>query len=210
MSCLGTSTLVAFIHQDVYLPQGWTQNLARAVGQLEVSDPTWAVLGVIGVSMRGAIVGRVWSSGLGGVVGNQLTWPVPVASLDEVVLVLRVDSGVRFDEALPGFHLYGTDLVQTALRAGLGAYAFEGPVIHNSVETKRLDASYRRAYRYMQNKWSERLPIPTTVMPVTRSKWPLVRNSLVGLRARLMRRTPWRERCVEPDKLARSLGFEAA
>ena len=43
-------------------------------------------------------------------------------SFDELLIVLRRDSGLRFDEGLPGWHMYGTDIVQTA-RARLGRAA---------------------------------------------------------------------------------------
>jgi hypothetical protein len=204
---VAAANVVVFAHQDVYLPRGWDQRLLAAITSLESTKPSWAVLGVIGVKAHGALVGRSWSSGLGRSVGSPLADPTPVVSLDEVVLVLNATKWVRFDDRLPGYHLYGTDIVQTALSAGLGAYAFDGPVIHNSVEIKQLGSAYRVAYRHVQKKWRARLPIPTTVVQLTRSPWPLIHNWMHGVRAALTRRAAWRTRCDDPVALSESLGF---
>ena len=51
-----------------------------------------------------------------------------MVSVDELLIVLRIGSGLRFDERLPGFHLHGTDIVQSALHRGLGAFAIDAPV----------------------------------------------------------------------------------
>jgi hypothetical protein len=121
--------------------------------------------------------------------------------------VLRCDSGLRFDPELPGFHLYGTDIVQSALAAGLEAYVFDGPVVHNSLPVTRLDDSYGRAYRHMQRKWTARLPIATTVIPITRSGWPLFRWRLRHWGRRL--RSPVvTQRCATPARRAQELGYE--
>lgn len=60
----------------------------------------------------GRNAGLVWSNGLGREVRGVCEMPAQAISFDEVVLILRKDSGIRFDEQLPGFHLYGTDIVQ--------------------------------------------------------------------------------------------------
>jgi hypothetical protein len=201
--------VVVFAHQDVYLPRGWDERLIAAVRYLEKADPKWAVLGVFGVRSDGGIAGRAWSTGLGRTVGQPLACPQPVVSLDELLLVLRIDRGIRFDEGLPGYHLYGTDLVQTALDEGLGAYAFDGPVIHNSVPVVRLDRNYRRAYWYMQHKWRDRLPLRNAVLTVSRTGWPLVRNWVRATkRIWLGGSAPGKPRHPQPAKLAQELGFE--
>ena len=202
-----SADIAVFAHQDVYLPRGWEQRLLGVVSCLEKTDPLWGVLGVIGVRSRGELAGRSWSSGLGKTVGDRLAVPVPIVSLDEVLLVVRTATGVRFDARLPGYHLYGTDIVQAALQAGFSAYAFDGPIIHNSVEIKRLGRAYRAAYHYTRRKWRRQLPIPTTVVPLARTSWPLMKNWMHGVRASLRRATPWRTRCDDPAALSESLGF---
>jgi len=58
--------------------------------------------------------------------------PAIVESLDEVVLILRTDAGIGFDPDIPSFHLYGTDVVQSAKLARRTSYVVDLPVIHHS------------------------------------------------------------------------------
>jgi hypothetical protein len=160
--------VVVFVHQDVYLPKPWGAQLMRSVQALSTSDPAWAVLGVYGSQPNGKQVGCVWSSGLQAVFGAPFEQPRAVHSIDEVLIVLRRSSGVTFDPALPGYHLYATDLVQTALSRGLGAYVISAPVVHNSRPVLYLAADYFKAYAYVCGKWQHRLPIYNNVARLTR------------------------------------------
>jgi len=209
-----TADVVIFAHQDVYLPRGWEAKLITAIDALNHHNKNWAVLGIIGVDTTHRvdathrIVGRVWSSGLGCEIGCLLDFPVRAVSIDELAIVLRKEARLRFDEDLPGYHLYGTDIVQMALQKGFEAYVFNAPVIHNSVPVLQLDRSYRRAYRYMQHKWWRKLPIHTTVVPITRSGWPLMRSWLSTSKQRLFGQLPRTQRREAPFLLARELGYE--
>ena len=131
-----------------------------------------------------------------------------MSSVDELVIILRRKSGLRFDEKLPGFHLYGADIVQTALARRLGAYVIDAPVVHNDKRVKDLGREYGNAYRYLQRKWRERLPIPTTIAPITRWGVPLWR---VRMRDWVMRRRKgvrYDELLPDPVDIARRLGYE--
>lgn len=161
-----TADVVVIVHQDVYLPAGWERQVEAAIARLERIDPAWAVLGLYGVTAAGRQVGCVWSSGLEALCGARFDEPVRVDSLDEVLLVLRRGAALAFDDALPGFHLYATDLVQTAQARGLSTYAICAPVVHNSRPAPFLGDDYFRAYRYVARKWSARLPIDNNVAPL--------------------------------------------
>ncbi len=199
--------VVVFVHQDVYLPAGWEGKLLSAIHLLDAQERRWAVLGVVGMDVDGKFVGRAWSNGLQYEINQPVSGPTPVQSLDEIVLVLKRSSGVRFDADIPGFHLYGTDIAQSAWAAGLEACVFDGPVVHNSLPVLRLDASYRRAYRAIQRKWRSRLPLGTTVVAVTRWGWPLFRAA-VRLRWLGLRRVPVRHRHDQPGAVARQRNYE--
>src|SRR5690606_36920657 len=110
--------LVAFVHQDVYLPGSWLERLACAVDKVSRIDPSWALLAPYGVLPDGRHVGCVWDSGIGRLLGSPPPEPVPVVSVDELAFVVRRSAGLRFDEALPGFHLYGTDIVLALTQIG--------------------------------------------------------------------------------------------
>ncbi|PKP92110.1 MAG: hypothetical protein CVT75_08210 [Alphaproteobacteria bacterium HGW-Alphaproteobacteria-14] len=161
-------------HQDVYLPQGWLDLAKAKLTALDRSHPDWMVAGPYGVQADGRHVGRVWDVGLDRELGAAGFPPTPIVSLDELLLVLRRDNPFRFDPDLPHFHLYGTDLVQSALCTGRSAWALEMPVVHNSQLVASLSGGYTLAYRYACRKWKQRLPIPTTVVPVTRNPIPLL------------------------------------
>lgn len=200
-------------HQDVYLPKNWVGTLLDTIGRIERTDRDWGVLGVYGVQPDGAHAGRVWSSGLGREVGAPFDAPVAVGSLDELLLVVNMAAELRFDEALPGFHLYGTDIVQIARAAGKSAYVIHAPVVHNSVPVVSLSGAYMTAYRYMARKWRAHLPIHTAVATIRRPVLLQVARNIRrsglrrdrGYQARVAAFDEFRK---DPASLARRLGYE--
>jgi len=203
--------IVIFAHQDVYFPRGWEKKLLLAIETLEKRGESWGVLGVIGSNKKAKLVGGAWSNGLQWKIQSQkFDSPAPVRTFDEIVLILRKDAGLRFDDNLPGFHLYGTDIALMAIKAGLGAYVFDAPVIHNSIWRKKLGLSYCAAYRYMQRKWRDELPVYTLVLPITRSNWPLLKNWMRERKKWLVRQVkpmPPRIRYPDPAGKARECGY---
>ncbi len=203
--------VVIFAHQDVYIPAEWENAITRNISYLDAMDPDWAVLGVYGVMNSGGHVGYVWSSGLNKVLGTRFNTPVPVESLDELLIIVKRSSGVIFDDQLTGYHLYGTDLVQTARSRNRTAYAICAPVVHNSLPSLYLRNDYFDAYKYVAHKWKANLPIVTCVAPITRSP-------IFYLRLRLRHKlSEWRcrnvtrqglDRCYDSLKIAKQLGFE--
>jgi Glycosyltransferase like family len=200
--------VIVLAHQDVYLPRGWDQRLTTCISTLQAEGTDWGVLGVYGVRASSEHAGQVWSTGLQRELDSRVETPQEIVSLDELVLVIKRDDRLRFDEALPGFHLYGTDIVQTALDRGMSTFVFPGPVIHNSSPVRRLPSIYWQAHRYLSEKWRQRLPIPTcTVALPTRVKDRMrffarhVRNST------LTRPEPV-PRLEDPAAKARELGYE--
>jgi len=205
--------VAVFAHQDVYLPRGFEACLARQIAALAAHDPGWAVAGVYGISAEGRRVGRVWSSGLGCEIGTPPPGPVPVQSLDELLLIVNRASGIGFDPGLPGFHLYGTDIVQSALAAGHGAYAIDLAVVHNSVPVRSLRGAFLKAHDHMRRKWRDRLPIRTPVTRITwhglDTRWQQLRQFGPTARAAARRRAAAAARPrPDPAAIARRLGYE--
>jgi hypothetical protein len=160
--------LVLFVHQDVYLPEGWFDDLERCLTFLKETGAPWGILGCFG-SRRAAPggLGRLYTTGLGRL-GRWLTQPEPVETLDEAILVMRKSSGLRFDERLPHFHLYGADICLAARAKGLTSYAFQGFLVHNTNQLMSLPAEFYDCYRYIKRKWSRFLPIYTACVTITR------------------------------------------
>ena len=144
---------------------------------------------------------------LGFVIGGPFDFPQEIASLDEVVLIVRRSSGISFDPALPTFHLYGTDIVLKALRLGMKSYVVDLPVIHNTKYGYWLDRNYTTGYRFMVRKWKSVLPWPTVILPLTRNPFVFLFRQL-----RLLYKTICRSSTVHPpldcpDVKAHELGF---
>lgn len=191
-------------HQDVYLPAGWLERATAVLGALDEQHPEWLVAGPHGVDFDGHQAGRTFDVAMGQELGEAGFAPTAVASLDEHLLILSRSSAYRFDEGLPGFHLYGTDLVQTAWTTGRSAWAVELPVVHNNRPVGSLAGGYSRAYAYARRKWRARLPIPTTICPLTRNPLPLWRARWRA--ARSPERPPHMP--VDSAAVARLAGYE--
>ncbi len=198
---------IVLAHQDVYLPEGTLDRLAGALAELTARDPDWAVAGVIGQEQSGVLVGRTWSSGLGKLFGGEAPLPARVATLDEMLLIVRRSAGVRFDEDLPSFHLFGTDIVQTARYAGKSSWAIDLPVIHFSRPVINLGGGYRASWLYLRKKWKADLPLTNLVCPVTRSPLSIF---LKDFRIRKLNRgrRDRGETNGDPAQIAHQLGLE--
>jgi hypothetical protein len=142
--------------------------------------------------------------------GTKFSKPEPVVSVDELLIILRKSSGIRFDETLPGHHLYGTDIVQTALSVGRSAYVICAPVIHNSRPVLYLPDEYFSAYDYEVWKWRDRLPIANCIEPLTASRktrWKMKARQLLGKIRNVHRSRASLDRHLDCVKKATALGL---
>lgn len=183
------SDILVFVHQDVYLPARWLERVDDAIRALDETGVQWGVLGSFG-SKRDAAggVGRVFTNGLG-LHGNPIGSPEPVETLDEIVLIFRKSSGLRFDPDLPYFHMYGVDICLSARDAGLTNYAIPGFCVHNTNQLLELPSEFYRCYRFIKRKWARYLPIATSCMTVTRFDGELRRKQLNEFLARAFHKT---------------------
>jgi hypothetical protein len=182
-----TNDLIVFCHQDIFLPETWLPDLSRALDWLEVNDPNWGVLGCYGETLNDHGRGYIYSSGRG-VLGTPSAPPEPVQTLDEIVLILRKSSGLRFDERLPHFHLYGADICLRAARRGLKNYAISAFCVHNTNQTLVLPAEFYECYKHIKRTWREQLPVQTTCIRITANTMPLYGRRLHELYLRFIRR----------------------
>jgi GT2 family glycosyltransferase len=151
---------VVFSHQDVLFPTGWRTSVTRMLSSMPDSV---AVVGLVGTRVDGRYRGHIVDPN-----GRSYWGPLPadVLALDEVVLVLRRGSGLRFDEEVPGFHCYGTDLCLRARSRGLRVMAVDAAVRHLS--SGRIDESYDKAARWILERWGKEfgyiIPTPATIL----------------------------------------------
>lgn len=179
--------LIVFAHQDIILPESWLSQVTEALDHLDVKDPKWGVLGCYGKSADGKGWGHLYSSGRG-VFGGPFKEPVPVQTLDEIVLILRRSSGLRFDERLPHFHLYGSDICLTAAKRGMRSYAISAFCIHNTHQYLVLPKEFYECCRHVKRIWKDALPIQTTCIAISQSGLPIhirrFREKLLRLRGK--------------------------
>jgi hypothetical protein len=196
-----------FAHQDVYLPRGWFEKLETEIDRLSETDPEWAVAGLAAVRADGSWCGHLWDSGLGRV-GCPFGKPVAVASLDELLLIIRRGANVSFDPELPRFHLYGTDIVLTAYSQGKSAYVVDVPAVHNCKAGRRIGPDYVESYEFMVNKWRRQLPWPTLIHPLMNNRLRLAFRRLRVRYKAIFRASTMFGPVPDPAAKARELGFE--
>jgi hypothetical protein len=92
--------------------------------------------------------------------------PARVATLDELLLVVRRDSPLRFDPAL-GFHLYGADICLQAAECGLAVVAIGALCQHNS-RSIGLPEAFCQSAAVFARKRSHRLPVVTPCVIIDR------------------------------------------
>lgn len=164
--------LIVFAHQDILFLETWLDDLQRALDYLDEADPNWGVLGCMGGTADGGSRGLVYSHGLG-MIGRPLAQPAPVQTLDEIVLVIRKSSGLRFDTRLRHFHFYGAEICLSAAKVGMKSYVIPSFCIHNTQLNLILPREFYRSYWELKRIWKEFLPIQTTCIRMTRFNLPL-------------------------------------
>ncbi|MEZ5437928.1 MAG: sulfatase-like hydrolase/transferase [Lysobacteraceae bacterium] len=186
-SARASGELIIFCHQDVYFPPDWEIQLEASITQLDEADPAWGVIGSVGIALKDAenpysrrVVGHWCDPGGYRRIGEL---PARVQSLDEQWMGIRVSKMLSFDESLPGFHCYGVDICQSAMRKGLNCYAIDAFVWHkyrlsngrmpmspgdSEKITHRRSTEFiddaNRSYQYVAAKWREELPFFSTSM----------------------------------------------
>jgi hypothetical protein len=156
-----------FAHQDVIFPASWLTDLERALDKLDRTDPNWGVLGCFGETANAQGRGHVYMPGLG-IVGVPSENPEPVQTLDEIVLIIKKSSGLRFDPNLPHFHFYGADICLRANRLGRKSYAISAFCLHNTQFNLVLPREFYTCYRHIKREWRDQLPIQTTCVRITK------------------------------------------
>lgn len=205
----GTSgEVMVFVHQDVYLPAGWLQKLEQALEWLGQNDANWGVVGLFGTQRNGVGQGHIYSTGLQRVLGEEFEGARPVETLDEVMLILRRDSGLKFDEQMSGFHLYGGDICLQAAKQGMKSYAISALCVHNTNGIALLPRAYWHSYLFMRRKWWKQLPVSTPCMPLTRWGGPAWRYLIKRPLQLALRRVHPGRRAADPGAVWRKVVAE--
>ena len=161
-------------HQDVYLPEGWSQRFLAALAAAETRLGPLAVVGVYGVQGTGGLAVRAGHVlHRGELLKEPTALPCLVDSLDELLFAVRTDSGLRLDPAL-GFDFYATDLVLQAQARGLQCAALDAFCEHWSATPGRnvpaaVGERIIRSAAVFERKWQHRLPVSTSCFNIDRA-----------------------------------------
>lgn len=202
--------VLVFVHQDVFLPKGWDERLRQVLNNLSEQDPDWAVAGAWGVHPSGNRSGHLFCVGLGQELGSDFIKGHEVRTLDEVLLIVRKSSGVRFDEKLSGYHFYGTDICLEAERLGKKCYAISAFCIHNTNGYSLLPWDFWKSYFRLRRKWKARLPIVTPCTKITIGCWPMIRWNIGKWKSILLGRDNPGKRVADPAGLYQKLAGQIA
>ena len=182
--------VVVLVHQDVYLHD--LDRLAACAAALE--DERWGILGANGVTADRTSVGRLRDRVI--LIGESAPDPVPVDTLDEVLLIARRDDLLReplSEEPELAWHAYAVEYSLRVRAAGRLAGAVDTAITHNSMSTNlaRLD----EAHRHVGDLYPALVPIHTTcgtVDPGARDwgRLPLIRDH------------GWRRRWLQQSRIA--------
>ena len=195
--------ILVFAHQDVYLPEGWGAALEKALEVLSKQDPDWGVLGVWGLDAAGKGAGDVYCTFAMKRLGGPFEGVSEVRTLDEVMLIVRKSSGLKFDEQMKGYHLYGTDICLQAQQRGMKCYAVSAFCVHNTNGYNLLPLEFWKYYFFIRRKWRAALPIFAPCAKITFGCWPMIKwNIRRRLNIMLKRHKPGK-RVADPGQLYR-------
>jgi hypothetical protein len=203
--------VVVFVHQDVYLPSHWLNDLGRTINALDGANKPWGVIGCFGVRANATKgLGSVYSNGWG-LQGRVINEPEKVETLDEIVLVVRKSSGLQFDGFLPYYHMYGVDLCLVARSKGLENYVMPTFCVHNTRQLLVLPAEFFACYRYIKRKWPQYLPIHSSCITISKLDGHYIRKRTEALTALLTRKqSAGAARLVDPRSVLSQVNIGAS
>jgi len=154
--------IVVFCHQDVIFPPNWVNMLNDQISIVTKINKNWGVMGLFGITANGKQAGHVIDR-----FGYFFCPPLPceVMSLDELCLIIRKSSGLRFDERLGGFHFYGADLCLQAKVKGLPNVAIDACVQH--LGQGNVNEDFRNIAKKLYKKWSNNNDCPFPFIQTT-------------------------------------------
>jgi len=164
--------LIIYLHEDMFLPDGFFPSLNKTLYELEKHDPNWGVVGVAGASAKYGHINRGYQ-GTVGTLGKKWHKWIPMSekdgpffqeaeTLDECLLIVKKDCKFIFDEEIPSsHHMFGADLCLQSRSRGMKNYCLNAHAHHNSPR-KGVQQGLTESCEYIKKKWHKMLPILTT------------------------------------------------
>ena len=169
--------IVVLCHQDVLFYNNWVDLLFKRIGEVEEKNKRWGVIGTAGITVKDDTLGVVhnlkgraqWRSSKGATV-------YPVQTLDEHCMVIKKNSGLRFDaRTFSGFHFYGADICLNALSKKMQNYGILCPLVHDSASGSIASGKqeFMKFLNALRIKWQKRfnhIRTPTSLIRKKRVK----------------------------------------
>lgn len=168
---------LVWVHQDVYLPAGWDQTFIAALATAKQQFAQLAVAGVYGIAAGACDASNTRRAGhvldRGQLLQEPVDLPCLASSLDELLIAVRVDAGLRADPDL-GFDFYGTDLCLAAAQKGLQAVVLDACCEHwadtpHAGFSPALLERIRHSGSHFEQKWAAALPLTTPCLTIAQA-----------------------------------------
>lgn len=140
---------VIICHQDIVLLEDGIQQLDQRIKELNLLDPSWAVLGNAGVTKLNHPAIHI-THPLPEGENRAGDLPAKVHSLDENFILVKNSANLCVSHDLSGFHLYGTDLCRVARVVGRTCWAVDFNLLHKGLG--KLDFSFFELCGQLENK----------------------------------------------------------
>ncbi len=156
-------------HQDMFYRRGWLEQVKEQISKL---PDTWAVAGIIGKDMKGAICGRLHDMRVPLLFYSAHSFPEPASCFDECCIIVNLKKKFRFDETMEGFDLYGTLCVLQAKEAGYTAWIIDAFAEHYCMRSFSWypDAEFEKWFKWLHQRFPNADRIDTTVLGVPREE----------------------------------------
>jgi len=169
------ATWLVWVHQDVFLPEGWDRRFCLALDAALQKFPKLAVAGVYGLAGAGTAARRVGHVlDRGKPLHEDTVMPCLVDSLDELLFAVRIDSKLKLDPAL-GFDFYATDLVLQAQQQRWQCAVIDACCEHwsdtpaSGAVPSAVVQRIKQSARVFEHKWADRLPISTPCFEIAKA-----------------------------------------
>ena len=162
---LAQNDVIVFVHQDVFLHS--LTALKQAAGLVQDPAARFGLLGAVGISSDGRIVGRVRDRVV--LLGDTVTGPTEVDSVDEVLFLAPRAQLLReplTESSDMAWHAYAIEYGMRMRRLGLRTGVADIPLTHNSlsINVDKLDV----AHRAIATRYDDLMPVRTTCGVITR------------------------------------------
>lgn len=148
-----SNDIMILCHQDVSLPFSFLDKLENTINGL---SENLGIVGTFGRDLNLNCAGDIYNPFPKRITNGKL--PSKALTLDEHCIIVKKSSGLRFDENLYYYHLYGADICLAAIERGLENYIIGSQLNHLSPKGT-FDDTFKKAVDWFINKWKNRTNI---------------------------------------------------